>query len=193
MTDTTNFADLASTAYRRFLERLARLPELEREREAAQRDAETDSLTGLFNRRGIERRRTARSWYVACDLDGFKAAQDADPRGHAYGDDVLAEFAHYLREQTRGTDSVVGRVGGDEFLVRVDTKAGARRVRDLVRRWRSHDQKVSASAGMGADPEWADCSCYLDKADRRAGRDTVLHDVEVAWADVKRNLTRRIW
>lgn len=185
--------DVASTAYRRFLARLARLPEVERRVERAQRDAEVDPLTGLYNRRGLTRRTRRHggaSWFVFCDLDGFKAAQDANPSGHAYGDEVLREFAHFLREQTRGADVTLAREGGDEFVVRVDSRAGARRVRDLVRAWRSIDGAVTASAGLGADAESADCACYLNKEDRR-GR--MLPTFSAAWLALRRSLEKKVW
>jgi GGDEF domain-containing protein len=188
-----SFASADSTAYRRFLERLARLPEVEREAERAARDAEVDSLTGLYNRRGLvrrTRRHGGASWFVFCDLDGFKRAQDANPGHHAYGDDVLREFAHFLREGTRGADVTLAREGGDEFVVRVDSRAGARRVRDLVRAWRSADGAVSASAGLGADVDAADCACHLNKEDRRAA---MLPTFTAAWFELRKQLQRRMW
>jgi diguanylate cyclase (GGDEF)-like protein len=48
------------------------------------------------------------------DLDGFKQVNDRF--GHPRGDTVLAEIARALRRNTRSCD-ILGRVGGDEFLV----------------------------------------------------------------------------
>lgn len=183
--DTLSFASADSTAYRRFLARLERLPDVERRAEQAQRDAELDSLTGLYNRRGLERRTRrfrGQSWFVFADLDGFKAAQDDAPDGHAYGDAILREFAHWLGEQTRGSDVTLSRPGGDEFVVRVDSRAGARRVRDLIRAWESADGRVRASAGLGQDADSADCACYINKEERRSL-------VEKVWAALR----RRVW
>jgi diguanylate cyclase (GGDEF)-like protein len=82
-----------------------------------------DPLTGLFNRRYIERCLTneiARSQrhgsaltLVLFDLDAFKQVNDG--YGHSAGDRVLQEFAERLKKATRGAD-VAGRYGGDEFL-----------------------------------------------------------------------------
>jgi diguanylate cyclase (GGDEF)-like protein len=48
------------------------------------------------------------------DLDRFKSIND--DFGHLAGDDVLRDFAHLVRTTTRRSD-VIGRVGGEEFLV----------------------------------------------------------------------------
>lgn len=89
--------------------------------------AETDPLTGVANRLGLESRlgtiiRDARGSVDAdakvgvlfIDLDGFKAVNDR--HGHAVGDLVLAEVAERVRGAVRGED-VVARVGGDEFVI----------------------------------------------------------------------------
>lgn len=52
-----------------------------------------------------------------CDLDGFKAVNDA--AGHHTGDAVLAEAARRMREIVFVRD-FVGRLGGDEFVIIVD-------------------------------------------------------------------------
>ncbi len=82
-----------------------------------------DPLTGLFNRRYIERwlegeivrcqRHSTPLTMILFDLDAFK--QVNDEHGHAVGDDVLKVFAERLKKATRGSD-VVARYGGDEFL-----------------------------------------------------------------------------
>jgi diguanylate cyclase (GGDEF)-like protein/PAS domain S-box-containing protein len=95
-------------------------------------EADTDPLTGLANRRALERaldaamgRARIRSRSVALlmlDLDGFKAVNDQ--YGHAAGDAVLREVARRLRRTVRERD-VVARLGGDEFVV-VLTDVGGR-------------------------------------------------------------------
>ncbi len=87
-------------------------------------EAMTDALTGLPNRRLIEQhakaavaaaRRSGRAVAVLyLDLDGFKAVNDT--LGHAAGDALLREVA--VRAERAGREGdVVGRIGGDEFLV----------------------------------------------------------------------------
>jgi diguanylate cyclase (GGDEF)-like protein len=92
--------------------------------EAAALQAKSDGLTGLANRRHCEERLLAevsRSEryeaplaVILCDIDEFKAANDA--HGHAFGDLVLQGFAEVLRETLRDID-VSSRWGGEEFLI----------------------------------------------------------------------------
>lgn len=86
--------------------------------------ARHDGLTGLASRLEINERlaaATARlpehpfAW-IACDLDRFKAVNDTF--GHAAGDAVLETIAVRLAE-TVGSDGIVGRIGGDEFVILV--------------------------------------------------------------------------
>jgi diguanylate cyclase (GGDEF)-like protein len=87
-------------------------------------DAERDPLTGLGNRRHLERRcaelvpqaqREGRPLVLAqIDIDHFKAINDQ--HGHAAGDRVLVAMAALLRENMRAGD-VVARHGGEEFVV----------------------------------------------------------------------------
>jgi diguanylate cyclase (GGDEF)-like protein/PAS domain S-box-containing protein len=91
---------------------------------AAHELAVRDSVTGLLNRRGIDNALNtmlasaiADSRQMALllvDLDHFKAVNDT--HGHAAGDLVLREVASVLTQCVRRTD-IVGRAGGDEFVV----------------------------------------------------------------------------
>jgi len=86
--------------------------------------ATTDELTGLYNRRALEERLAAEisrslrhqlhTSVLLLDLDRFKVINDT--MGHAAGDRLLIMVAKILRHQCRALD-VVGRLGGDEFLV----------------------------------------------------------------------------
>ena len=86
--------------------------------EIAERDAETDPLTGLVNRRGIGRldgielNSGATALYI--DLNKFKMINDT--YGHDAGDEILNFVAERLCNAVSGED-VVARLGGDEFLV----------------------------------------------------------------------------
>ncbi|WP_297104134.1 GGDEF domain-containing protein [uncultured Devosia sp.] len=84
--------------------------------------SETDTLSGLLNRRGFEDRGdralvlAARSGVpavmIVADLDHFK--QINDTHGHAAGDAVIAAFAEILRD-CAVPQAVLGRLGGEEF------------------------------------------------------------------------------
>ena len=88
-----------------------------------------DALTGLPNRNAFSERlagslaRASRSQnpvvLLFIDLDGFKRVND--DYGHASGDEVLCEVARRLLLAVRETD-VVARMGGDEFVVLLDTE-----------------------------------------------------------------------
>ena len=92
--------------------------------EAAARQARSDGLTGLANRRHCEEHLLAEVTrseryetplaVILSDIDEFKAANDT--YGHAFGDLVLQRFADVLRETLRDID-VSSRWGGEEFLV----------------------------------------------------------------------------
>lgn len=78
-----------------------------------------DSLTGLYNKAATQEHIRARLEdsagrfaFFILDIDNFK--QINDRFGHAAGDKVLVRFAAAIRQQF-GNDSVVGRIGGDEF------------------------------------------------------------------------------
>jgi len=91
--------------------------------EEAEQRAAHDTLTGLDNRQGVEaklqRRIDAQKAFcvVMLDLNGFKQVNDT--YGHQAGDDLLKQFSAELRSASRVTD-VVGRWGGDEFIVVLD-------------------------------------------------------------------------
>ncbi|WP_226655559.1 GGDEF domain-containing protein [Pseudalkalibacillus hwajinpoensis] len=82
--------------------------------------AEHDSLTGLLNLRSFLRKATdheshLKKMVAMLDLDFFK--QINDTYGHLNGDRVLADFATFLSEQD---DWLVGRYGGEEFIVMLE-------------------------------------------------------------------------
>jgi diguanylate cyclase (GGDEF)-like protein len=149
--------------------------------------ASQDPLTGLSNRRKVERHietriRAAQVFSViSLDLNGFKSLNDT--YGHLAGDDLLKQFAGELRTVFRSYD-VVGRVGGDEFIVLVDGDLSVALARlERIRHWVNGDYavkgdpdapKVKVTAAAGA-AQWnpgesmrdildrADAAMYADK------------------------------
>lgn len=85
-----------------------------------EKKAYLDPLTGLYNRRALEKYASKMILnkipftLVIGDLDGFKKYNDT--YGHQAGDIVLKEFAGILRSSTRSTD-LCFRYGGDEFVI----------------------------------------------------------------------------
>ncbi len=85
------------------------------------RIATRDSLTGVLNRYGMDEALKALSpgpertmALLAIDLDGFKQVNDA--HGHGAGDLVLMEVARRLQAHLH-EDDLLGRMGGDEFMI----------------------------------------------------------------------------
>jgi diguanylate cyclase (GGDEF)-like protein len=101
-----------------------------------QRQASTDALTGLYNRRTLEERvrnLVADSVPYAlaiADLDHFKRLNDT--RGHEAGDNALRQFADVLRRALRGEDTAA-RWGGEEFVVLLPHAAAAQAVEVVTR------------------------------------------------------------
>lgn len=98
-----------------------------------------DVLTGLANRRRVESEielRIARGQaFCVVMLDINRLKQVNDKHGHLAGDNLLLQFAQELRSNSRSSD-IVGRWGGDEFLVVMDgdmTAANAQTER--VQKW----------------------------------------------------------
>ncbi len=93
--------------------------------------AQTDPLTGLLNRRGLEQvidNLNLHVWDTGCrfglilfDLDHFKKINDT--YGHAVGDDVLREISARMQVACRKTD-FIARYGGEEFLILFLIEAG---------------------------------------------------------------------
>jgi diguanylate cyclase (GGDEF)-like protein len=123
------------------------------------RFAHQDPLTGLANRRELERCFEEMDWetespaLLVCDLDGFKAVNDRD--GHPAGDVLLRHVASSLSEIASSTSGAIAvRLGGDEFCILLprSTLAGTERfARDASRAVRrSIGANVTLSWGAAA-------------------------------------------
>jgi diguanylate cyclase (GGDEF)-like protein len=145
---------------------------LSRLSERVRRQAETDPLTGLLNRRAFiaaaerEHELAARTGadltVVLIDLDDFKAVNDRD--GHAAGDGLLADLAAAWQGVLRPAD-LLARHGGDEFavLLPATSEDGAAHVVDRLRA--AHP--MTWSAGVAAWPRAASLDSALAAADAR--------------------------
>lgn len=102
----------------------AQAQEALRERDLMQSLANTDPLTGLSNRRGLQH--ALHSALAHCspqrlvalylmDLDGFKPVNDS--HGHDVGDELLVAVGQRLQASVRQQTDLVARLGGDEFII----------------------------------------------------------------------------
>lgn len=145
----------ASFVLGRYIGRLSeRLEESERRnRELAHRDA----LSGLANRlcfdkalnEAADRLAHAPFAVIASDLDRFKAVNDL--HGHGAGDEVIRVVADRLREAV-GEYGLVGRVGGDEFVVLINAFRDRPRLAMLAQHIiTSISQPITLSSGAVVD------------------------------------------
>jgi diguanylate cyclase (GGDEF)-like protein len=145
-------------------------------------NAETDALTGLRNRHGLEHLlddTRGGAFLVLLDLDHFKRYNDT--YGHLAGDQVLVDFAAMLLRQSRSKDYVV-RYGGEEFLIvltGVDQRMAERIVARWADVWTSNPYGITFSAGI-TDSSGPDSLARADAllyAAKSAGRNRIKVEV----------------
>ena len=166
--------------------------------ELMEKQAVTDELTGLYNRRafalmgekevGRARRYQRPLALILFDIDHFKTVNDS--HGHLIGDHVLRVLTDLVTRTTRATD-IVCRYGGEEFIVlmpeasREEGLAMAERLRQEISRMTVVTSggilSLTVSLGVGAlrPDEDEDIESLIARADRAmyqakaAGRNTV--------------------
>lgn len=145
-------------------------------------EAETDALTGLYNRRTLSRFLDSLRHgdaVVLLDLDHFKKVNDK--LGHAAGDDTLSLFATAMRQVVRDEDCVA-RYGGEEFVI-VLKNAGERGAAAMLKRlsslWTEFAPPTTYSAGVAVFEPGESPAIVLARADaalyqaKTKGRDRV--------------------
>ncbi|MCK5165652.1 MAG: GGDEF domain-containing protein [Desulfobacula sp.] len=181
------------------------LKQLHQELEKSQQEAQTDSLTLLINRRGLEkkleleriraRQNDSPFSIIMVDIDHFKRVNDTF--GHLVGDSLLKSIAYMLKEHLRRND-IAARYGGEEFLILLPetgiegAKAVAQKIRKTLstKEWKLKESgksmgKITVSMGIAIykfnEPEEslikrADDALYLAK---NKGRDQIITQEEL--------------
>lgn len=132
--------------------------------------ANTDSVTGLPNRRALDERLQEELYYasrtntqfsvVMMDLDGFKSVNDTF--GHNTGDELLHSLFNFLAQKMRGSD-FLARYSGDELTLVMrgtdleSAQIVTQKVIDLMKEYRFHypretDLKLGITAGIAIFP-----------------------------------------
>jgi diguanylate cyclase (GGDEF)-like protein len=125
--------------------------------------ASSDGLTGLYNARYVHDRldieiENAYRSPLTClllDIDHFKKINDT--YGHPFGDTVLVQVAQILKKSIRRVDDVVGRLGGEEFIVILPhtpqdrALTVAERIRDAVESedFKFDNKRVTVTVSIG--------------------------------------------
>ena len=152
-----------------------------------------DELTGLKNKSSLTREINSfleqksdfkQGLFYVLDIDGFKAFNDT--YGHDVGDIILEKLGKYLKNKF-SSENIVGRFGGDEFIIFIknvsDAKFAAKVANEIASeisdqiKLPNKDEKLSVSMGIaiyrGVEKNYseifkkADIALYKTKADRR--------------------------
>ena len=153
--------------------------------------ANTDALTGLFNKRYFEmmeirdeKKKPYALFYM--DLDFFKPVNDT--YGHEMGDKVLKEVAKRLLKCIRSNDYAF-RIGGDEFMLILNGNLDAQlcekrieRIKKLIGEpyeFDGHTIKIGISCGSAVYPDDADCAADIQNlADKRMYEDKKINHAQ---------------
>jgi diguanylate cyclase (GGDEF)-like protein len=172
-----NTLSLAASAVMFYLNGIFRswLEEVQQRSAQLYDQARTDALTGLPNRRALEEllRESFQSGdgfgVIIADIDHFKKVND--DHGHDQGDIVLKEVAQRFRQTLRSSD-VVGRWGGEEFIVvcRHDTAyvaaMVAERLRKAILSAPIANLELTCSFGVAAQRTAEDIKSVLERGDQ---------------------------
>lgn len=154
---------------------------IDNQHEKLRKLAETDPLTGLYNRVSLQaslqqaaehsRRTGIPMTLVSMDIDHFKNINDT--HGHDAGDIVLRGLGGLIRKRIRKTDKAF-RQGGEEFLLLLysaDQDNGLQLAEDLRRQVSTarllHDHDITASFGVAQLLEDDTESTWLKRSDKR--------------------------
>lgn len=190
-------ADEVAVARRQVITAEQRIELLKDELKLVRKLVREDQLTGALNRRGLddamarEVARAERNGTNLCialiDIDNFKMINDSV--GHQVGDIVLVHLVAIIKETIR-TNDLIGRYGGEEFLLllpesRIDeaTSVLARLQRELASKpvsWGNQKLLVTFSAGVATRCMGESEATLINRADqalyeaKRVGKDRII-------------------
>ncbi|MBU2993271.1 diguanylate cyclase [Octadecabacter sp. 1_MG-2023] len=158
--------------------------------EALRRDANTDQLTGLLNRRGLQMAYSQLSFPTApdqgrallyFDIDHFKSVNDS--YGHRIGDDVLKHIISEISDVLRYQD-IFARIGGDEFVV-ILNQIPRSKAEDIAERCR----RVVSVSEIVIDGRVLDLSISVGAiwAERASSIDELIDQADAALYKVKQS------
>lgn len=176
---------------------------LKQQLEMSYKEARTDPLTGIGNRRAMDKflaeqldETSVDSFScIILDIDYFKRINDQ--HGHTVGDSVLRFIAKLLQKSCKGQD-FVGRLGGEEFILLLpNTSAGdayafAEKLRKLLQdtnlklRNTQNTLKFTASIGVSTYRKGEAVTDFMNRADnalyvaKGTGRNRVVDEIEAA-------------
>lgn len=137
-------------------------------------EGDKDPATGILNKRAMTEFVTGKIrhynntenkekfWLVICDIDYFKNVNDT--YGHLFGDEVIYRFARTISTWI-GDKGVVGRIGGDEFMIMMEytdvaelraTLKGIRAELEWAFQKKARDYRFTTSMGVAEYPKDAD-------------------------------------
>jgi diguanylate cyclase len=186
----------------------AEVDSLKKQLELSYKEAHSDALTGLANRRAMDKfvaesldlSSDNESYELSCiilDVDYFKKINDQ--YGHLVGDSVLRFIAKVLKNLTKGQD-LVARFGGEEFIILLpntccrDAFALANKLREkfqsteLTIRDSKKTLKMTVSFGVAMFRKGEPVADFIARADRAlylaktSGRNRVMGEIDLAAA-----------
>ena len=155
-----------------------RTEELQRLNSELAKQAQTDSLTGILNRRHfmylsdevlkIQRRNTKASSLLMMDIDDFKAINDE--YGHDIGDEVIVSLSECVSSSLRDSD-LFARFGGEEFVILLpETRLhGALTLAEKIRKSIEQLQTssgVTFTLSIGVSELFSDVEDAISRADK---------------------------
>lgn len=143
--------------------------------EMAKAEGYYDEMTGLLSKSAIteyakrlmEKTNADPFYFFLMDIDNFKAINDT--YGHLKGDEVIVEIANILKECV-GSKGLVGRIGGDEFLLILEEIHEEPELRDVLRnirynardKYADEDNNYTVTTSLGGALFPKDASNYED-------------------------------